>query len=108
MNKKILAILSLSFVLLTSCNQETDNKNNTENNIDNNQEQNIIKNNYSTENVEEENNNLETNINKDMTEFNQTDKPQNGDLVAIMKTTNGTMKFRLFPELAPKTVMNFV
>jgi peptidyl-prolyl cis-trans isomerase B (cyclophilin B) len=25
-----------------------------------------------------------------------------------MKTTNGTMKFRLFPEQAPKTVMNFV
>lgn len=38
----------------------------------------------------------------------QTEKPQNLDLVAIMKTTNWTMKIRLFLEEAPFTVTNFV
>jgi len=128
MNNKFLAILSLSFVLLASCWQEINNKNNTENNTDNNQtssqdsleetKDNKIEeeeNNSSTENLEnnetvEEKPNLENNNNEKMDnkiEFNQTDKPQDGDLVAIMKTTNGTMKFRLFLEQAPKTVLNF-
>ncbi|MCC8023125.1 MAG: peptidylprolyl isomerase [Clostridiales bacterium] len=38
---------------------------------------------------------------------NQLAQPGKGDLVAQMKTSKGTMKFRLFPEVAPKAVENF-
>ncbi len=34
-------------------------------------------------------------------------KPQQGDMVAIMTTNAGTIKIKLFPEQAPKTVENF-
>lgn len=37
----------------------------------------------------------------------QLEKPQNGDTVAVMETTMGTIKIRFFPEAAPKAVENF-
>jgi len=37
----------------------------------------------------------------------QLDKPQKGEEIAVMQTTAGTMKIRLFPEQAPKAVENF-
>lgn len=37
----------------------------------------------------------------------QTQNLQNGDMVAVMTTTNGTLKIKLFPELVPTTVLNF-
>ena len=40
--------------------------------------------------------------------FNQLDKPQAGEQIAIMKTNYGEIKIRLFGELVPKTVENFV
>lgn len=40
--------------------------------------------------------------------LNQIEKPKKGEQVAIMKTNYGEIKFRLFPEIAPKTVENFV
>lgn len=40
--------------------------------------------------------------------FNQIDKPISGDMVAAMNTNHGTIKIRLFPDKAPKTVENFV
>lgn len=40
--------------------------------------------------------------------FNQTDKPQAGEQIAIMKTNYGEIRIRLFTQLAPKTVENFV
>lgn len=39
--------------------------------------------------------------------FMQTNKPQKGDLTAIMETNKGTMKFVLFEDLTPETVKNF-
>lgn len=39
--------------------------------------------------------------------MNQLDKPQKGDLVAVMHTTMGDISIRFFPEHAPKTVENF-
>lgn len=44
--------------------------------------------------------------NKDKLGF-QLDMPKNGDSIAIMETSMGTMKIRLFPEYAPKAVENF-
>jgi len=38
----------------------------------------------------------------------QTAPLEKGDLVAIMKTTNGTMKIKLFNKIVPNTVNNFV
>jgi len=38
----------------------------------------------------------------------QTTPLANGDTVALMETTHGTITFKLFSELAPKTVANFV
>lgn len=41
-------------------------------------------------------------------ELIQFDDVQEGDTIAIMKTNMGTIRLRLFPEEAPKTVENFV
>lgn len=38
----------------------------------------------------------------------QTQAPQNGEQIAILKTSMGNIKIRLFPEHAPKAVENFV
>ena len=38
----------------------------------------------------------------------QLDKPKAGELIAVMNTSMGAIKIRLFPEAAPKTVENFV
>jgi len=37
----------------------------------------------------------------------QTDKPQKGDKIAIIKTSEGTIKARLFESAVPETVKNF-
>lgn len=38
----------------------------------------------------------------------QLEMPKEGDTVAIMETSEGTIKIRFFPEAAPKTVENFI
>lgn len=38
----------------------------------------------------------------------QTEAPKKGDTVAIMETTMGTIKIKLFPEETPKTCANFI
>lgn len=40
--------------------------------------------------------------------INQLEKPIVGETVAVFNTTSGTVKIRLFPSEAPKTVENFV
>lgn len=37
----------------------------------------------------------------------QLDKPEKGEEIAVIETTKGTIKMRLFPQAAPKTVANF-
>ena len=43
-----------------------------------------------------------------MAEFDQTAPPEAGEQIVVMETSVGTVKIRLFPEQAPKTVENFV
>lgn len=52
----------------------------------------------------------EFNANKDtvMDTFDQTADPEAGEQIVVMETSKGTVKIRLFPEYAPKTVENFV
>ena len=50
---------------------------------------------------------LNGNEEKDM-EFNQMDMPKSGETIAIMHTSKGDIKVRLFPQYAPKTVENFI
>ncbi len=52
----------------------------------------------------------EFNANKDvvMDTFDQTAMPEAGEQIVVMETSKGTVKIRLFPEYAPKTVENFV
>lgn len=38
----------------------------------------------------------------------QLEKPKAGDTVAVMETSEGTIKIRFFPEAAPKAVENFI
>ena len=38
----------------------------------------------------------------------QLEAPQSGDTIAVMDTSMGTIKMRLFPDEAPKTVENFI
>ncbi len=53
--------------------------------------------------------NLETNSPETMAkESMQTAALQDGDIVATMKTTNGTMKIKLFQKEVPNTVNNFI
>lgn len=40
--------------------------------------------------------------------FNQLDKPQSGETVAVMRTTLGDISIRLFADMVPRTVKNFV
>jgi cyclophilin family peptidyl-prolyl cis-trans isomerase/FKBP-type peptidyl-prolyl cis-trans isomerase 2 len=50
--------------------------------------------------------NLSNNIDTKM--WIQTEWLQNGDKVAVMKTTNGTIKIKLFTNIVPKTTTNFI
>lgn len=43
-----------------------------------------------------------------VTNFDQTTMPKKGEQIVVMKTNQGTLKIKLFPTLAPKTVENFV
>lgn len=43
-----------------------------------------------------------------MKTFDQTAQPEKGEEIVVMETSKGTIKIRLFPEYAPKTVENFV
>ncbi len=49
---------------------------------------------------------METMIND--TEFTQLDAPVEGDIVAIIQTSEGIIKVKFLPEVAPKAVKNFV
>ncbi len=40
--------------------------------------------------------------------FTQLEKPKKGDVVAVIETSEGTIKVKLLPEVAPKAVKNFV
>lgn len=50
------------------------------------------------------------NANKDviMEDFDQSAMPEEGEQIVVMETTKGTIKIKLFPELVPKTVENFI
>jgi len=52
----------------------------------------------------------EFNATKDtiMDTFDQEAQPEQGEQIVVMETSNGTIKIRLFPDFAPKTVENFV
>jgi len=51
--------------------------------------------------------NVTNNTPTPMPNFDQTAMPQKGEQIAVMETNLGTIKIRLFPTLAPKTVENF-
>ena len=53
-------------------------------------------------------NNRSISINTATMQLVQLDPPQEGDPVAIVETTLGTVKFRLYPEYSPNAVENFV
>jgi len=86
--KKLLAVIliMLSFSLLTSCGAKSD-----------------IEKVY--QGSPEEFNANKTTI---MEDFDQTAKPKKGEQIVVMETTKGTIKLRLFPDFAPKTVENFI
>ena len=42
-----------------------------------------------------------------MSDFDQTAMPEKSEQIVIMETSKGTIKIRLFPQFAPKTVENF-
>ena len=93
--KRIL-ILSVLLLLLTSCDNNYWEKNNIEKEIE------------TKESISENNNNLDNN--KEImakTENIQKAGLEEGDLVATMKTTNGTIKIKLFNKIVPNTVNNF-
>jgi len=113
-------ILATLFLLLTSCNQNNfwETKKIEENKISNTK---IVENTKELGNKNDsetssewqidKKNNLNTKEKKEtMTkkENIQTAPLKSGDLVATMKTTNGTIKIKLFNDIVPNTVKNFV
>ncbi len=63
---------------------------------------------YQTELSEDESAILPFESMRDEKTFNQLDAPVAGDLVAIIETSEGTIKVKLLPDIAPKAVKNFV
>lgn len=51
---------------------------------------------------------LESNNNENTMKNIQTQGLVNGDIVAVMKTTNGTIQLKLFTDLVPETTTNFI
>lgn len=93
--KKII-ILALVTIFITSCTQSIW------------QDDNILTISGETEtNSGEIQTNLQTNTEQIMDTF-QTKKLEDWDVVAIMKTTNGTITLKLFTELVPATTANFI
>ncbi len=43
-----------------------------------------------------------------MSDFNQTDAPQDGETIAVISTNHGEMKLRLFPEIVGEAAENFI
>jgi cyclophilin family peptidyl-prolyl cis-trans isomerase len=43
-----------------------------------------------------------------MPDFNQTDEPQSGETIAVISTSHGEMKIRLFPEVVGLAAENFI
>jgi len=104
--KKTIIIFSF-LLLLTSCNQNSWNTKKIENNKKETETTQKEENTNSWKT--QENNNLKIKEKKEMTNKNIQKAPlEKGDLVAIMKTTNGTIKIKLFNKLVPNTVNNFV
>ncbi len=89
--KKLFTLIAISLIVLTACGKSE-------------QEQ---LNDFYNGSIPE--NKIETSVsvtNNNM--FDQTAAPEKGENIVVMETTLGTMKIRLFPEEAPKTVENFV
>jgi peptidyl-prolyl cis-trans isomerase B (cyclophilin B) len=86
--KKLLAsiLIMFSFFLLTACGQKSDIEKVYQGSPEQfNETKNII-----------------------MEDFDQTAKPKKGEQIVVMETTKGTIKIKLFPDFAPKTVENFI
>ena len=110
MKKTIILVTFL--LLLTSCNK-IELENTKEVTIDNTkivEETKKVENKNDSELSSEWQNNLQTKEKiETMSKKNiQTAPLEKGDLVAIMKTTNGTLKIKLFNKIVPNTVNNFV
>jgi len=121
MSKKIILFILITLALTSCTNKNIFNTNNE------NTSKEVSENSVNTKQIEETNssksetnsskaetntwkveNNLSNNINENMTWTYQTNKPENWDLVAVMKTTNWTMKIRLFVKDVPSVVNNFI
>jgi peptidyl-prolyl cis-trans isomerase B (cyclophilin B) len=50
----------------------------------------------------------DTNPTDTMSKFNQVTEPSKGEQIVVMETSLGTIKIKLFPTKAPKTVENFI
>ncbi len=81
-------------LLLTSCTS-------------NNPDDNFDKMYKGSEGIEEINLDEDLSTNIDTMKFDQKALPEEGEEIVVMKTNNGTIKIRLFPKEAPKTVENF-
>lgn len=98
MKKSNLIIISLVWTMaLSSCFFDKKEEAKQDNNYKNQEQTNSWNTNLTD-------NNTDTMANNDY----QTAKPVAWDIVAVMKTTNGTMKIKLFPSEAPLAVTNFV
>lgn len=108
MIKKLLIALTVTALLTTvgcSSNNETKENNKNSTNVENKTESNAS-NEGSTTQKEFSEEEFQKNVSA--IELPQFSEMKDGEEYAIMKTNMGDIKIRLFPELAPKTVENFI
>lgn len=98
MNKKSYKwfAVGLAVILMTGCGKDNSDTNSK---VTGQQES------TEAENSKEENGS--TNENKEVPELEQLKMPEKGEEIVVMTTNKGVIKFRLFPQAAPKAVENF-
>lgn len=100
--KKFSILLTAVVLLLTGCNEASDPETTTDSFSQNEVSED------STKTPTEATTEITSDNQETMSNFEQTGMPEKGDEIVVMETTLGTIKIRLFPEFAPKTVENFV
>lgn len=96
MKKLSVLLASLAILLLSGCNSPQEDLNN------------FYQDGPPTDKVNELLPDQPQSNNNNAMEFDQTAPPKKGEQIVVMKTTEGTIKIKLFPTRAPKTVENFV
>lgn len=100
MRRKILILLMAATLTFAACQKQNENTDTKNVEVDNNT-------NTSEENIEENKEEVSELKQETINQLPQLQEVKAGDKIAVLKTNLGSIKIKLFPEYAPKTVENF-